>query len=91
MAFSPLHLTAEARARPQPSPVGFVVYKTALGQETPSTIVFPCEYHSTNVTCSSSCRSYQENKWVKPANLSKCNALSKTGGHWVEKYFHHCL
>jgi hypothetical protein len=42
MAFSPLHLTSEARARSQPSPVGFVVYKTALGQETPTTVVFTC-------------------------------------------------
>jgi hypothetical protein len=90
MAFSPLHLTAEARARSQPSPAGFVVYKMALGQETPTTVVFPL-YHSMNVTYSSSCHFYQENKWAKPANLSKSKALSKTGDHRVEKYFHHRL
>jgi hypothetical protein len=69
-----------------------VVYKTARTGISPNTVVFPCQYHSTNATylSSSICRSYQT-KWAKPANLSKSNALSKTGGHWVEKYFHLCL
>ena len=69
-----------------------VVYKTALGHVFLPVVVFPCQYHSSNVTYSSStvCRSYQ-NKWVTHTNLSKSNDLSKTGGHGVEKYFHHCL
>ena len=42
--------TAEARVRSQVN-VGFVVDKVALGQGfSPSTSVFPCQYHSTGAT-----------------------------------------
>jgi hypothetical protein len=39
-------LTAEARVRARVS-VGFVVDKVALGQVFMSSLVFPCQYHST--------------------------------------------
>ena len=85
-----LPLTAEAQARSQSCGI---CIQNGTGSRFSSTIVLPCQYHSTNVTYSSSSisSSYQENKWVKPSTLSKINVLSKTGGHWVEKYFHHCL
>ena len=39
----------------------------------PSTSVFPCQYHSTNAPDSSSSTrcSYQKDKWTKPGNLPK--------------------
>jgi hypothetical protein len=42
------------RFDPRPVHIGFVVGKVALGQfiSAPSTVVFPCEYHFTNVTYS---------------------------------------
>jgi hypothetical protein len=41
-------LTAAAWVRAQVNPVGFVVDKVALGQGlSPSSSVFPCQYHST--------------------------------------------
>jgi hypothetical protein len=39
--------TAEARARSRASACGFVVDKVVLGQVSPSTPVFPCQFHST--------------------------------------------
>jgi hypothetical protein len=47
----------------------------------PSTSVLPCQYYSTNAPCSSSstCRSYQRDKWGKPGNLPKKMLFRKSG------------
>ena len=36
----------------------------------------------------STCCYYQRDKWTKPGNLPKSNALTKIGKHWIEKDFH---
>jgi hypothetical protein len=55
----------------------------------PTTSVFPCQYHSTNTTCASSytCFSYRKDKRAMPGNLPRSNYLSEIGGHWIEKSF----
>ena len=56
----------------------FVVDTLALGQVFYlSTLVFPCQYHSTNSPYSSSSTrcSYQKDKWDKPGNLQTKHAF----------------
>ena len=63
----------------------------AVQCSSPSTSVFPCQYHSTIAPYSSSsstCCPYQKGRDVGPVNLSKTNALSEHWHHWLEKYFH---
>jgi len=61
---------------------------------TPTTLVSPCHYHSTNAPLSSSSThcSYQNDKRAKPGNLPKIYALSEIGENWLEKclYFPDC-
>jgi hypothetical protein len=64
--------------------VKFVVDKVA----SPNNSGFPCQYHSTNApySFSSTCCSYQKDKWAKPGNLPEISDLSKVREHWIEKY-----
>jgi hypothetical protein len=39
------------------------------------------------IPSSSTCCFYQIDKLAKPGNLTKSNALSKIGEHWIEKCF----
>ena len=34
------------------------------------------------------CSYYQKDKWAKPGNLPKSNALSEIEEHWIQKCFH---
>jgi hypothetical protein len=56
----------------------------------PTTLVLPCQYHSTNVPYSflSTCSSYLKDKRVKPGNLPYSSTLSEVGKHWMENNFH---
>ena len=82
----------EARVRSQVSSCEMYGGQSGTGTGfTPSTSFFPCEYHSTIASYSSSparCSS-QNNERAKPGNLSKSNAVSEIGENWLEKYF--CL
>jgi hypothetical protein len=72
---------------PTPIHVRFVV-KVALGQVfSPSTSIYPCQYHSTYSLYSSisTCCSYQKDKRAKPGNLPKSNVLSEIGENCIEK------
>jgi hypothetical protein len=84
-------LTAEARVRSQVIPCEICRGRSVTGTGfSPSTSVFPCKYHSTNAPYSSSSThcSCQKDKRAKPGNLTKNNAVSEIGEHWIEKYFH---
>ena len=57
----------------------------------PSTLLAVCQYHSTSAPdlSSSTCSSYQKNKWEKPGNLQKSNVLAfYASGSWKERLFH---
>ena len=74
---------------PRPGHVGFVVEKVAL--EDFFFLVFrgfPCRYNSNNTPhwSSSTCCFYRKDKWAKPGNLPKGNALSEIREIWGEKY-----
>jgi hypothetical protein len=68
----------EDRFDSDPFRVEFVVNKATLWQLfSPSASVFLCHYHSSSTPFSSTCCSFQTDKWAKPGNLPKCNALYK--------------
>ena len=85
-------LTVEARVLSWASPCGICNTRssTATGFS-PSTPLFPCQYHSTNTPHSSSTirvyYTYQD-KWAKPGTFRKSNDLSEIGKHWTENYCH---
>jgi hypothetical protein len=56
----------------------------------PSTSVFPCQYHPTKTphSSSSTCCFYQKDKSAKPGDLPTSSAVSQNGQHWIEEYFH---
>jgi len=56
------------------------------------TSLFPCQYHSTIAPYSSASThcSYQKDKPTNPWNITKSNAVSESGKHWIEKCFHFC-
>jgi hypothetical protein len=49
---------------------------------------FPCQYHSNNAphSSSSTCCSYQKDKWANPDTLTKRSVLSIIGEHWIENF-----
>ena len=72
-------VTAGARVRSHVRPCEICGAQSDTGTGlSPSTSVFPCQYHSTNAPYSSSstCCSYQKDKQKKSGNLLKCSAFS---------------
>ena len=48
---------------------------------------FPCQYHSTGASCSSStCRSYQNDKRLKSGCVPKGSDVSEIWERWIEMY-----
>ena len=67
------------------------IYKVSrLSRFSPSTLVFPCLQHSANVPYSTSPKFWtcRKDKRTKPRNLSKSNAFSEIGQHWIKNNFH---
>ena len=81
-------LTTEALIRSQTSPCKICGGQSGAGtRSSPSTSVFPCQYHSAVAVYSSesACCCYQKDKRAKPGNLPKSSALSETGERWTKK------
>ena len=80
-------LISEARAQPSTSSCEITGGQNGTGKDfSPSTSVFPCQYHFTCApnSFSSTCRSFKKDKLAKkPGNLPKSNPLSKIGDHWT--------
>jgi len=84
-------VTTEASVRSQVSPCEICDGQIDNGTGFSSrTSLFPCQYHSTSAPYSSSSTRccYQKDKPTKPWNISKSNAVSESGEHWIEKCFH---
>ena len=76
MCFGRWPLNTEARVRSQVSTCYICGGQSGTGTGlSPSTWVFLCHYHSTNVPYSSTCCSWQKVKQVKAGNLPTSNAL----------------
>jgi hypothetical protein len=63
--------------------------KVALGQALFWQLgVLACHYHSTNAVYSSACTywSYQKDKWTRPGNHPKSNAVSGIGNYQINNY-----
>jgi hypothetical protein len=83
-------LTTEARFRSQTNTYEFcgAESSTATGFS-PSTSLFPFQYHSTSAPYSSSTtRYFQQTKRRNQANNAKSNALFNIKEHRIEKNFH---
>jgi hypothetical protein len=88
-------LTADDRVRSKVSPCGICGGRSGIEKDfSPSIVVFPCQYRSTNAPYSSSstCYPYQKDKRANPENLTKRNVLSLRGGALHRKFsFIFCL
>jgi hypothetical protein len=90
LAVSRRPVTAEARVRFQVS-----IREVCGGQSgtgtgfSPSTWIFPFQYHSTNGPYSSSCTGccYQKDKRATPGNVPKGHDFSENGERWIEHNF----
>jgi hypothetical protein len=83
-------LTAEAPVRSHVRPRQIHGGQSGTGTGfSPSTSVFPCQYHSINAPHSSSSTRcyYHKYKWAKPGDLPKGIALSEIVKHWIESTF----
>jgi hypothetical protein len=77
----------EARARSQANPCNiYVEQNSTVTVLSPSTLVLPCQYHSTNAPYSSSSTScaHHKDKWAKPGKRPKCKTLWEIGKHRIK-------
>jgi hypothetical protein len=86
-------LTMEEQVQAQISPCGVCGVQSATGTGfSPSTAVFPYQYHSLSFhQCSILTFIYSlrnQDTWAKPGNFPESNALLEIAENWIEKYFH---